>query len=94
MDPFELALERTAPVILALADSPDDFVGWALSVGTTLVYLYVKQAFRGRGVGRGLLPDGLERAVFQTPAGARLQRWRYGKPLRTAPYALHGQEAA
>ncbi len=88
MEPFERALDGSPPTILALAASPDDFVGWSLIVGDALVYLYVKQAFRGRGVGRLLLADGLERAVYQTPAGIRLQQHRYGRALRLAPFLL------
>jgi len=91
--PFERALAENAPELVVLAGSPDDYVGWVLTQGDVLVYLYVKEAFRDRGVGRSLLPDGLASAVFQTPAGMRLQRWKYGKVLRPAPYLLMARRA-
>lgn len=74
--------------LLVLDGSPDDYVGWSATCGDALVYVYVKQAYRRRGFGRELLRDGLARAVYQTPAGVALERARYGRPLRVAPYLL------
>ncbi len=88
MAPFERALDANAPEVLVLASSPDDYAGWVLTQGTSLVYLYVKEAFRDRGVGRSLLDANLERCVFQTPAGIRLQQHKFGRALRLAPFLL------
>lgn len=94
MAQFERALDANAPTILVLASSPDDFVGWSLVQGEALVYVYVKLAYRDRGIGRALLPDGLTAVVFQTPAGSRLQRSKWGHPLRSVPYLLHAEREA
>jgi GNAT superfamily N-acetyltransferase len=98
MAPFEAALledNGEGLRVLALAGSPDDFVGWSLVRGDTLVYVYVKLAYRGRDIGTSLLEHGLMSVVFQTPAGAALQRAKFGHALHPAPFALHAlREAA
>jgi hypothetical protein len=94
MAPFEAALDATPPTILALASSHDDLVGWALTAGNSLVYVYVKEAFRDHGVGRSLLDRGLTGAVFQTPAGIRLQQRNYGKALTPRPFMLLSERRA
>ncbi len=86
--PFERALEDGDLTILALAAAPDDFVAWSLTLGANLVYLYVKEVFRNRGIGRSLLAPGLTGVVYQTPAGIWLQQHKYGKALRLQPFAL------
>lgn len=88
--PVERALkdERIHVALLVLDGSPDDFVGWCATTEDALVFIYVKQAYRRRGFAMALLPKTLSRVVYQTPAGAHLQRARYGKPLRVAPYLL------
>lgn len=90
LDPFTRAVASgdATLTLLHLEDAPDDYVGWALTAGNVLLYVYVKQAYRRRGYGREMLPDGLAVVVYQTPAGVALQRARYGKPLRPAPYLL------
>lgn len=89
MGPFDREIDVNPPLIVHLAASPDDFVAWSLIRDDALVYLYVKESYRDRGIGRSLLTRALRRAVFQTPAGLRLQTRAYGMALRFAPFLLH-----
>jgi GNAT superfamily N-acetyltransferase len=98
LEPFEAAVRvgRLRTFLVTLDGSPDDFVAWSAEFGDALVYVYVKQAFRGRGFGRMLLGGNagpaLTRVVYQTPAGIRLQKHVLGKVLMSAPGLLMGSD--
>lgn len=47
--------------IAVLADEPDTAVGWSLSFGKTLLYVYVKKYMRKNGIGSSLMPEELRK---------------------------------
>lgn len=49
------ALPNTVVTVLASSTEPDVIVGWVMTNGQTVHYLYVKDAFRQMGLARSLL---------------------------------------
>lgn len=96
IDPLErlIALGFVGVHVAHLAGVPDELVGWSAVMGDALVYVYVKQLFRKRGIASALVPDGLERVVFRTPNGEKFERARFGHLLQPAPYLLAERAAA
>lgn len=53
---IERLIDRWPPIIACPSDDLDTICGWACGDGgSTLHYVYVKEAYRGNGVCRGLL---------------------------------------
>lgn len=80
-------IKRGATVLVAyFPEVPDEVLGWACVTGDTLYYAYVKGMYRGRGIGRGLLPEGLRWYTHATDANGRRFAEKVG--LKFNPFKL------
>lgn len=70
----DLFLACPPPAVAVAAEDPDTILGWSLSRGDHLHYVYVKQAFRRLGIGSLLVPTGMKWYTFRTPAGLALAK--------------------
>lgn len=59
-------IDRSAVLVAADRDTPGAIWGWAATHGTTVLYVYVRQEFRRRGIARMLLRPFLERPTTYT----------------------------
>lgn len=47
--------------VAVLSDEVDTALGWSLSFGDTLLFMFVKKDYRNIGIGNSLLPPGVKR---------------------------------
>jgi len=69
LGPFERVLPMLDVRIAEVPGEPGEYMGWSASHGETLFYCFVKKDYRGRKIGRGLLPLHIEYLAFQTIDG-------------------------
>ena len=65
-------LLKSSNVELAvLEDQPDVIVGYSVHSGNTLHWVYVKRSWRALGIGKALIPEGIECVTHLTKKAAK-----------------------
>lgn len=64
-----LQLPITTIRVACLQDSPDVILGYSVSRGTVIDYIFVKKNWRGIGIAKSLVPDGVTTASHLTEVG-------------------------
>ena len=68
--------------VAVLEEDPDVIVGYVVYSGHTLHWVYVKKNWRRLGVGRALIPDGIEVVTHLTKRAAKVNPYKFD-PLIT-----------
>lgn len=76
---LEALLDSSPQMILCAADDPDVIVGYAVVSLPRLHWIYIKKAWRGLGLARQLLPEGIETVSHLTRVGEKLmpKEWTF-----------------
>lgn len=71
--------------LAVLADEPDTAIGWSVSEGKVLHFVYVKREARRQGVGMALLPKSFETATHMTKIGKSIWKAKF-KHVKFNPF--------
>lgn len=67
-------ISNSQVLVACFEDDEDIAIGYCVFQNTTLHWLYVKSAFRGRGVGKSLLPEGIQQVSHITKPGDAIRK--------------------
>jgi hypothetical protein len=66
-------LEHAEVRIACIMDSPDTIIGYSISTGDHLNWIYVKEGYRRKGIGTLLFPKGIHTVTcYMTKDGAKI----------------------
>lgn len=82
-----LVRPETAVRLALLNDDPDICIGWSVSEGKTLHYVYVKGDIQARrnGIGKSLVPEGIDTITHLTKDGRAIWKLK-GKAIKFNPF--------
>lgn len=70
---LEHVLARADTFVVCLADAPDVILGYSVTEGPVLHWVFVKKSWRRLGIARWLLPPTIERVTHLTKLGSKLK---------------------
>lgn len=72
-------IPRCTITVCALADDPDTAIGYCVTRGTALDWVFIKEAWRRHGIARALIPEGIQTVSHMTKMvrGIKPKEWEF-----------------